>query len=371
MSKVLINVNSTCLPTIGNHVGYISGVGRSTENLIRALSNMQDPEIELQTCLESHRHWGKYTLNHGLHHHWTCLPYRYSYLFRKFLNYDLYHFPDNFFASCYSGERFLITIHDTILYEEAVRAKDVRKVKLIEKNVADCLGIITCSDYSKKQILSHFDVKQDKISVIPWGVDINMFKVKTPESIQSTLSSLGIDTPYFLAVSCREERKNVRTLLKSFRAYSNLHNTSLVLIWGNPPFSILKEYGPEINQGKIRFVDYVTDEQLVDLYNGAKGTLFPSRQEGFGFPVLESYACGTPVMTCRNSSLPEVGGEYAFYVGEDNVDEMVSVMIQMDSLDKNVFHEQINSYVSGFSWEKTGEKYLNLYKDYCRLINTK
>ena len=368
MLKVLINVNSTCLPTIGSHVGYISGVGRSTENLVKALSRMHDPEMEVQTILESHRYWGKYTLNHGLRHHWTFLPYRYSGLFRKFLTYDLYHYPDNFHASYYPGEKFLITIHDTIQYEDAIREQNEGNMRQIEKNVADCLGIITCSEYSKKQILSHFDVQPEKISVIPWGVDMDMFRVKTQEDIKGTLSSLGITQPYFLAVSCREERKNIRMLLKAFRTYAAKHQTTLVLIWGNPPASILQEYEPEIQQGRIRFIDYVTDQQLVDLYNGAKATLFPSRQEGFGFPILESYACGTPVMTCRNSSLMEVGGDFACYVGEDDVEGMASAMSELDLLDKQAFQERIQPYVFGFSWEKTGEKYLNLYKDYCQRI---
>ena len=77
---------------------------------------------------------------------------------------------------------------------------------------------------------------------------------------------------------------------------------------------------------KIIFLSYVSDETLLSLYNGASVTLFPTLSEGFGFPILESFACGTPVMTCRNTSLPEVGGDVALYVGENDIDEMVDVM---------------------------------------------
>lgn len=369
MLKVLINVNSTCLPTFGSHEGYISGVGRSTQNLIKAFAKISDPEIQVETCLESHRYFGKYTQGFGLKHHWTILPYIYSGLFRRCLTYDLYHYPNNYFASYYPHERFLITIHDTIQYENIVKEGDTKKKIKIERNVRDCQGIVTCSEYSKRRIQELFCVNPDKIIVIPWGIDTQLFRVKTPEDIQETLSLFDIHQPYFLAVSCRDERKNIPTLLKAFRTYAAKHQTTLVLIWGNPPVSILQEYEPEIQQGQIRFLDYVTDQQLVDLYNGAKATLFPSRQEGFGFPILESYACGTPVMTCRNSSLMEVGGDFACYVGEDDVEGMVAAMSELDVLDKQTFQERIKPYVSSFSWEETGRRYLEVFKNIIRSRN--
>ena len=362
MFKVLVNVNSATLPTIGKHEGYISGVGRSTQNLIKAFAKINDPEIQVETCLESHRYFGKYTQSYGLNHHWTILPYRYSKLFRRCLNYDLYHYPNNYFASNYPHESFLITIHDTIQYENIVKVGDVKKIKQIKGNVRNCHGIVTCSEYSKRRIQELFRVNPDKIAVIPWGIDMQMFRVKQSFAIRKTLSMLRIHSPYFLAVSCRDSRKNIPVLLKAFQKYTQSHNSSLVLIWGNPPLSILREYEHEIRNERLCIIDYVTDEQLVDLYNGAECTLFPSRQEGFGFPILESFACGTPVMTCRNSSLVEVGGAFANYVGEDDIDGMVDVMIQMDSSDKLSFQKTIKKYISGFSWEETGRRYLDVYK---------
>ena len=64
----------------------------------------------------------------------------------------------------------------------------------------------------------------------------------------------------------------------------------------------------------------------------------------------------------------EVGGDFACYVGEDDVERMASAMSELDRLDKQTFQEHIQPYVFGFSWEKTGEKYMNLYKDYCQRI---
>ena len=110
----------------------------------------------------------------------------------------------------------------------------------------------------------------------------------------------------------------------------------------------------------------VSDQDLVVLYNGALGTLFPSRYEGFGFPILESFACETPVMTCRNSSLQEVGGELALYTGEDDIDTMVDIMkaLYENKYDKDEFVSKTKPFIQRFSWDKTAENYVTFFKKY-------
>ena len=366
MKTILINVNSTVLPKFGNNVGYISGVGRSTICLLSAMSQIYDPDIRIRTCLESTRYLGmgnNDTLCDKFVNRWNPLPLKYSYIYRKlFMQYDLYHYPDNFYSYHYEGEKYLLTIHDTIMHEEALKCHDTEKINFALNNVKNSAGIVTCSEYSKQRILDFFPVSPDKIEVIPWGINRQRFRIKATEEIKTTLESFQISPSYFLAVSCREERKNMRNLLKAYRLYLQKGSAQLVLIWGNPPSDILKEYSKEISDSKIVFLNYVSDSELVDLYNGAICTLFPSKYEGFGFPIIESYACGTPVMTCRNSSLKEVGGDFAYYVGEDDIMQMSETMCYANSQNKLSFQDKIEGYVSGFSWEKTARKYLDLYK---------
>ena len=120
-------------------------------------------------------------------------------------------------------------------------------------------------------------------------------------------------------------------------------------MWSNPPQDILQTYAKEISDLKIVFLKYVSDEYLRSLYNGATLTMYPSRSEGFGFPILESFACGTPVMTCRNSCLQEIGRDVALYVGEDNVDEMVDVMKYFE---KNLFNMELFKKLVMKRWKK-------------------
>ena len=100
------------------------------------------------------------------------------------------------------------------------------------------------------------------------------------------------------------------------------------------------------------------------VYNGATATFFPTRYEGFGFPILESFACNTPVVTCRNTSLPEVGGNIALYTDEDGVDEMSYYMelFENENFDLHLFREQAKNYIKRFSWENTALQYVELYK---------
>ena len=112
------------------------------------------------------------------------------------------------------------------------------------------------------------------------------------------------------------------------------------------------------------FLKYISDKDLVSVYNGATATFFPTRYEGFGFPILESFACNTPVVTCRNTSLPEVGGNIALYTDEDGVDEMSYYMelFENENFDLHLFREQAKNYIKRFSWENTALQYVELYK---------
>ena len=108
----------------------------------------------------------------------------------------------------------------------------------------------------------------------------------------------------------------------------------------------------------------VDDEQLSILYNEATATFFPSRYEGFGLPILESMACGTPVVTCQNSSLPEVGGEAALYVDPDDIDAMCNYMAEFEqgNLTKGDLTLQCLEQASKFSWKRCATQTIEAYQ---------
>lgn len=368
--KVIFNVNTVNLPLWGKSEDYVSGVGRSTACLLEAFDQNEYHEVEIIACKEGLRYCYGNNNFKNIKSLKILLPERYTKIYRKlFLNNYIYHYPNNYYAKTYDGEPYILTIHDTIQYERALLNDDEKTIEFIRNNVNNSLAIVTCSIFSRKQIEEHFPSSSSKINVIPWGVDTRKFRIKPKHEVDKTLYYYGISNNYFLSVSCKDPRKNIKMLLSAFREYVRTGGDYiLVLIWGNVPDDIICEFSKEIECGKILFLPYVTDEELIDLYNGSKCTVFPSMKEGFGFPILESFACGTPVLTCRNSSLEEVGGELAVYGPESSPNEYAILLHQVETIKNTNFSQMALDHVSNFTWEDTANKYMCLYSNVCSFL---
>lgn len=373
--QLLIKVNSIFKPKFGKDK-YVSGIGRSTYQLLKSLSEIKDIPFDIKLYGSGINSFSFNARNLPCQYNWFCLPQKFGteltsleseYILRC-RKFDLLHIPHNYDGVLQKNMPFVVTIHDTCEYDFLLpqNESDIRR-QYWKFAAQSSLGIVTCSICSKKDIVDRFKVPEEKVTVIPWGISTDLFCLRNETEVNLVLKKYGLFEPYFLAVSCSNIRKNIPNLLRAYKKYLQLGNTAnLVLLWGAPPQSILDEYSKEILSGKIRFLDYVSDTDLVDLYNGALGTMFPSRYEGFGFPILESFACGTPVMTCRNSSLQEVGGDLAIYVGEDNMDEMTQVMEMFSSgkYDTCAFKLKSTQYVSKFQWSEVARRYVEFYSSY-------
>jgi glycosyltransferase involved in cell wall biosynthesis len=220
--------------------------------------------------------------------------------------------------------------------------------------------IITISENSKREIMHYMDIPESKISVIPWGVDRELLYPHKPMSNKYCGKS-----PYFTAVSCDIGRKNTISILKAYKKFAlNMPSHHLILVWRNPSEEALTiSKSPELN-GLVHFASNITNEELSDIYAGATASFFPSLYEGFGLPILESMACGTPCITCRNSSLPEVGGDAAIYVDPLDINEMANVMERFENNRYDIAELQIQSLAQAakFSWDKCARQTLDVYR---------
>lgn len=371
-NTVLIKVSSIFKPIIGPN-RYVSGIGRSTYQLLKAIGNLDN--IPFNIILYGAGLSSIHSNANDLRFPYRCFPLpmklgnRITKLEPYFINnvykHDLLHIPHNYDYALSRRMNFVVTIHDTCDYDTAIVNSDIDKTKVWRFAAETSRRIVTCSQSTKNDILDRFQVPEDKVVVIPWGISTDLFHPVEGYKIDQVRKKYNLKEHYFLAVSCSNRRKNIANLLEAYRNYSKKRDSaSMVLLWSNPPQDVLVANKYEIEKGKIRFIDYVTDEDLVALYNGALATMYPSRYEGFGFPILESFACGTPVMTCKNSSLYEVGGDYAVYVGEDNIDEMTKTMEYFcdSDLDKSQFYDKVRDHLYKFSWENTARLYVDFYK---------
>ena len=369
MKKLLLDANPS-VPFLLS--GRLNGIGRTNLELIRALDYIPASEIPFDIELFTQNVKGVSASRLGtrfktLHLYLRNNPgwnkWAAKLRVREFVSrYDLMHITHNFEVVAHP-EKCIVTIHDAMMfsYPEQFLNHDFAR-KHYPPFARKAKAVITCSENSKREIAEYMDVNPDQIHVIPWGVD---HSVLNPHPVAPSEFTNG--KPYFCSVSCDIGRKNTVGVVKAYIDF--FHNNPehhLVLVWKNPSQEVLEiiEKNPHAKD-KIHFVTNLSNRQLADIYVGASCTFFPSRYEGFGLPVAESMACGTPVVTCDNSSLREVGGDAAFYVDPDDVQGMAAYMEKFENgeLKKSDFADANVLQSMNFTWEKCARKTLQVYKN--------
>jgi glycosyltransferase involved in cell wall biosynthesis len=218
---------------------------------------------------------------------------------------------------------------------------------------------IICNSLATAQdIIKFFNLKAEKITPIPLAYDSSHFRCL----------NLPMQN-YFLYIGRQDSYKNLHRLIAAFAALPNCREYELWLAGSTD-----KRYTPNIiHQVKeldltrqVKFLDYVAYADLPKLINSAIALVFPSLWEGFGLPVLETMACGTPVITSNLSSLPEVVGDAAILVNPYNIEEITAAMndIAHDTGLRSQMSQASLARSSQFSWEKTGLATAQLLQKY-------
>ena len=245
---------------------------------------------------------------------------------------------------------------------------------LTERAIKKSEIIFACSEYTKQEILKYYPAKDgasridpEKIRVVLLAADEKFNNDKNQEKINETKHKHGIKDKYLFYVGSIFNRRHVLETIKAFVPILDKHPDYQLLISGrnltNPYQDIDKEI-EEINQkftDAIRKTDYVSEEDMVYLYQGSDLFIYLSEYEGFGLPPLEAMACGTPVLTTKITSLKEVIGDYPLWVENPNNVEEIKVKITKVLDDENFKNELINKGLERakqFSWRKAAEETL-------------
>lgn len=359
MKRILIKAHGI-IPQNG---GYIAGIGRTNIELISRFAKMNDNDIEFAIYCPTRRSIG------FKHYGWDIPYYAYpfphdlllkinfeSYYRRAFFKKDLLHITGNI-DNFSKKEKMVVTIHDLFM-------KNDNNTWLFDKCIKKSQAIVTCSKFTKDNIIEQYpEINEDKITIIPWGINHDVFNVRKTSAINQLRVKYNIKEQYFFSCSCNNPRKNIDVVLDAFSKFcENKKDVSLVLTWNKPPENILTNYCKDIENNNIIFLPFVDDDELATLYSGAVASVFVSSFEGFGFPVIESMACGTPVITCRNTSLQEVGGPFPVYVKERDVNELVDAMDAMYDNKYLVPKSELISHADNYNWDETASRYVEFYK---------
>lgn len=235
--------------------------------------------------------------------------------------------------------------------------------KILERSAA----IIADSAWTRDDICRFYRIPPEKIQVIPLGYDRDLFVPRNGSELPATYGLQGI--PYILAVGSDKPRKNLLRLVRSFAMMQNRsHCLVLAGLHGDDAKKrIMEEASAYGANDRIKFLDYVRDEDLPTLYSRATLFCYPSLYEGFGLPVLEAMACGTPVVAANATSIPEVAGAAAILVDPLRCDDIAAAMdlVVDDSERRGVMRAAGLEHVTGFSWKNTAREVLSLLQGFC------
>jgi len=200
---------------------------------------------------------------------------------------------------------------------------------------------------------SYPDVATHPIAVVPCAVS-EVFRLHSAEEIAAFRAASGIAKPYFLLVGRRDQHKNVGLFFRAFAKLANRADYALVMAGTTQPLEAdLREMAGDAEG----YAGFFADEALSLIYSGAVALVYPSRYEGFGLPILEAMQSGCPVITCQNSSLPEVAGSAALYVGECDVDAMSKSLLDVQDPDVRAYLIKRGvERARQFSWQKSAAR---------------
>lgn len=266
-----------------------------------------------------------------------------------------------------------VTIHDvTHLIDPAFR--DTFKSRIFAKSllkvaVAKARRIVTVSQYSKRMILEHVGGSEEKISVIYSSANPIFNPMPLPEARETVRRQLGLHREFLLFVGNPKPHKNLPVLFQAFALLrsKNVYMPELVVIGKD------RKYVPDLRrlavrlgiQDLLRWIDSIPDELLRACYSAAEATILPSRQEGFGFPIIESMACGTPVVCSKAASLAEVAGGCGLLFDPSSPEdccEQLSRVLESSQL-RSQLREKGLQRASQFNGAKTVEEHAHFFAD--------
>lgn len=269
----------------------------------------------------------------------------------------------------------VVTVHDLGYLREPEAHPRRQRIMLDQTtrwNVRTARRIIAISAQTRDDLVRHYGVNPERVTVVYHGVDRERFRPRSPQETQPILDRYRIDAPYLLFVSTVQPRKNLIRLVEAFEA---INDPGLLLVvvgksgWMSGPIERRLRESPLARQ--IRRLGHVSDADLPALYSAAEVFVLPSLFEGFGMGVIEAMASGVPVVTSNDSSLTEVAGNAAILVDPRSVASIADGIQEARSPENHsALRERGLARATQFSWQAAARQTLAVieeaYDDACR-----
>ena len=280
---------------------------------------------------------------------------------------DVIHAPA-YTAPLWSSAPVVLTIHD-VSYERHPEwypyQRDALRRMFYRRSARTAARVLTDSEFSAGEIAAAYQIRRERITVAPLGVSDHF----APSDRPGETLPAGITAPFLLHVGDLHERRNLPLIVHAmFEARRRPGMPPLSLVLAGVDRGIgdrLQAYAREAKSpDAVVCLGPVTDSQLLTLYRGAAALVYPSRYEGFGLPVLEAMACGTPVIASRAASIPEVLGDAGVLLDPDDepgwADAIAAVL--NDEWQKGRMRKAGLTRAKEFTWARTASITLDAYR---------
>jgi glycosyltransferase involved in cell wall biosynthesis len=282
---------------------------------------------------------------------------------------DVFLFPKNTYSPLVRGKKIPV-YHDIVYFENF----DFREFKFFD-NMHHRIMIpiaarfssvdLTVSEFTASRMRDLLKVDPRKIRVVKEGVESRFKKIRDGKRLAGVIRRYDIKRPFFFYAGSLSPRKNMLNLIKAFIKIKN-DIPHVIYFTGGDSWMDSKVHTmiSENHLGdRIMTLGYLTEEDLVAMYNLADCYLYPSLYEGFGLPILEAQACGCPVITSRASSCPETAGKGALFVDPHDTDDIAEAMRRIVK-DRNMRRRLVGygfENCKQYTWRKTATKLLDIF----------
>lgn len=377
MSEPRIGFDATAAVTQGG------GIGRYTRELLEALLEVNvDYRFRIFAARAEQDIPVNIPLYAGERATFRVLPFSPKWMYRLWYrlrlplpvqlfsgNLDLFHSPDFVLPPVMGNVPTLLTVHDLsfALFPETFTPSLVNYLnRVVPWSVQRATHILADSESTKRDLVRLYRTPVEKVTVLYSGVGEEFKPIADVEALAAVRKKYQLgERPYLFTVGTLQPRKNLQMLIRAFRPIAAKQTHNLIIAGGKGWLyeELLRESEQQGVENVVRFVGFVDDRDLPALYSGATALLFPSLYEGFGLPILEAMACGTPVIASDASSLPEVVGAAGMLVSPHEQEQWTRAMetLMQDSNLREHFIAAGFAQAAEFSWQNAARELISIY----------
>ena len=262
----------------------------------------------------------------------------------------------------------VLTVHDLAfrLFPHTAPHATRRWLSRLDAALRQASRVIVVSEQTRRDLLELYPVPAERVSVVPLGVDTQLFRPAPAADVAAVRRRFKIDGPYLLSLTGIEPRKNLPSIMRAYASLGDDVRPVLVLAGPVAPWNpegwdllrpALEELPPRVRE-RVVLTGYVSERDKVALLSGAEALVYPSLYEGFDLPVIEAMACGAPVLTSNVSALPETAGHAALLVDPHDGEAIAQGMERLltDSTLREHLREAGVARATAFSWDEAARR---------------